>query len=92
MLEQLDSWDRGEIALTSLVSNLQGLFDASDVRHDGLRNEFYGRWAELDMVTELRTEPWAPPGVETDERLGSALASIRIYVEHVLAQPGRERD
>jgi hypothetical protein len=91
MLRQIDDWEQGTIGLRRLVEALYGLLEASEI--DGVyvygkgsehADELYRRWTELDMELELRTEPWAPAGSSSDERLSTAIASIREHIQRVL--------
>jgi hypothetical protein len=96
MLRQIDDWEQGTIGLRRLVEALYGLLEASEgggvhlleLQRTGKlaepADELYLRWTELDMELELRTEPWAPAGSSSDERLSTAIASIREHIQRVL--------
>jgi hypothetical protein len=66
----------GGLPIDRLAANLRGLFDATGIRSPDLRDEFQDLWADIDIESELRTEPWAPPGAVSDERLTRALDSL----------------
>lgn len=85
MLQQIDSWEQDRIELPVLTKNLYGLLKASEMDASPVGEGFYDRWAELDGETELRTEPWAPPGAASDERLAEIIAGLREYVRNVVA-------
>jgi hypothetical protein len=84
MRDQIDAWRRGEIALPTLSENLFGLLKASEMDASPVGEEFYSRWADLDSEVELRTEPWAPPGLASDERLEATLTSLLDLINQVL--------
>jgi hypothetical protein len=84
MVRQIDDWEQGTIGLRRLVEALYGLLEASEMKGAEPADELYLRWTELDMELELRTEPWAPAGSSSDERLSTAIASIREHIQRVL--------
>jgi hypothetical protein len=84
MLRQIDDWEQGNLGLARLVTNLYGLLEATEMKGTEPADEFYSRWAKLDMEVELRTEPWAPTGSASDDRLNAAIASVRDHVHRVL--------
>ena len=92
MLDEIDSFRAGGIDLASLASNLKGLLGASDLHGIGLDRDFWDHFQEIDMELELRTEPWAPEGSSSDERLDRGLTLFREWVEGVLRSPNQERE
>jgi hypothetical protein len=91
MLEQVDAYDAGDVTLAQLVTNLQGLLGATDLRDDALVREFWNHEAPIDMELELRTENWAPPGSANDDNLRGAIADYRVWASNVLATTDNER-
>jgi hypothetical protein len=86
MIERLDSYESGAIDLAKLADDLRGLLAASDVHDADLVGDFWDHFQEIDMVLELRTEPWAPPESDaSDARLQEGLDEFRSWVSGVLA-------
>ncbi|WP_156056052.1 hypothetical protein [Streptosporangium roseum] len=86
MAGRLALYDSGEIPLPKLAEDLRGLFEAADPRELSIRDSFEELWAELDAESELRTEPWAPPGLADDAHLREILRRLRSWIEtHGLA-------
>ncbi|WP_433248561.1 hypothetical protein ACQPYK_00750 [Streptosporangium sp. CA-135522] len=86
MTAYLDLYDSGTIPLLKLAEDLRGLFEAADPRELSIRDSFEELWVELDAESELRTEPWAPPGLADDAHLREILRRLRSWIElHGLA-------
>jgi hypothetical protein len=86
MAARLDLYDSGEIVLPKLAEDLRGLFEAAGPRELSIRDSFEELWAELDGESELRTAPWAPPGLADDAHLREILHRLRSWAEwHGLA-------
>ncbi|MFI6803301.1 hypothetical protein [Streptosporangium canum] len=83
MAARLDLYDSGEVSLPKLVDDLRGLFDAADPHELSVRDSFQWLWADLDAESELRTEPWAPPGLADDAHLSGILHGLRSWVTSV---------
>lgn len=81
MASQIESFEHQELSLQGLCSNLRGLWAASSQKNN---EEFEDLFAQLDMELELRTEPWAPPGSPSDERLNSGLLNFRNWIKRKL--------
>lgn len=81
MATRLDLYDSGGIPLPKLTEDLRGLFEAADPRELSIRDSFEELWAELDAERELRTEPWAPPGLADDAHLCEILRRLRSWIE-----------
>jgi hypothetical protein len=81
MAGRLALYDSGEIPLPKLVEDLRGLFEAADPRELSIRDSFEELWAELDAESELRTEPWAPPGLADDAHLRELLRQLRSWID-----------
>lgn len=81
MTGRLTLYDSGEIPLPKLVEDLRGLFEAADPRELSIRDSFEELWAELDAESELRTEPWAPPGLADDAHLRELLRRLRSWID-----------
>lgn len=86
MLDAVAEFRTGEFSLGVLVDSLRGLFVAADPHDMALRSEFESVWAPLDGEHELRTEPWAPPGLASDEALANHLEAFETFVRQVLAE------
>lgn len=85
MIEYIEDYERGALGLGALCSSLEGLLGASDLRDQGLVEEFWNHFVEIDAEHELRTEAWAPVGAASDERLRQALAAYKAWVRDVLS-------
>jgi len=83
MLESLDAFDGGDIDLTKLVADLDGLLTAADPHDEQLREDFYVLWIRLQGANELRIEPWAPRGSFDEARLRADVQSLRQWLEDV---------
>jgi hypothetical protein len=57
MIEKLDSYESGVIDLTTLADDLRGLVAPSELHHEDVV-DFSDHFPEIDIVLELRTEPW----------------------------------
>jgi hypothetical protein len=68
MIERLDSYESGVIDLATLADDLRGLMAASELRDEHLVDGFWDHFREIDMVLELRNEPWAPVGIRRVRR------------------------
>jgi hypothetical protein len=80
MIEKLDSYESRVIDLATLADDLRGLVSASEL-HDEDVVDFWDHFQEIDMVLELRTEPWAPPESDaSDARLRAGLDAFRAWV------------
>ena len=77
MIEAVDSLEPGDASLGRLVADLRGLVVEADPHDAQIRSEFEQHWTAIEGQHELRTEPWAPAGSASDERLADALASFR---------------
>lgn len=84
ILERLDDYESGEVGLRKLLADLRGLLDAADLHDQRVINEFRSYFAPLEGEYELRTEPWAPDGLASDERLDEALRDLRGWALAVL--------
>lgn len=91
MIEHLDDFDLRRIELATLCSHLKGLLGASDIHDQHLIDQFWDHFVEIDKEMELRTEPWVPPGVASDERLQAGLNAYRAWVHETLASTNRTR-
>lgn len=91
MLERLDDHESGDVGLGKLLVDLRGLLDAADLHNRRVIDEFWLYFAPLEGEYELRTEPWAPPGLAGDEALEEALRSFREWAVAVLRETGDER-
>jgi hypothetical protein len=58
MIEKLDSYESRVIDLATLADDLRGLVAASELPDEDVV-DFWDHFQEIDMVLELRTEPWA---------------------------------
>ena len=85
MLDKITDFRTGQIDLRSLVDDLRGLRTEADPHDPTLQADFEWKWAELEMELELRTEPWAPAGSASDERLNAGLEALDAFVRQVLA-------
>ena len=84
MLERLDAHQGGEVGLGKLLADLRGLLDAADLRDRVLTDEFRSWFAPLEGQYALRTEPWAPAGLASDDALDEALRDFRQWAAAVL--------
>lgn len=84
MLEEADAYRSGRITLAKLIDDLRGLYVEADPHDPATRADFEGYWSALDYEHELRTEPWAPPGAASDERLNDALVRFTTWVRSIL--------
>ena len=74
MLKPVDDLCAGRLDLAQLVSDLRGLLYIEADPHDPVvREDFESMWSPIDNEYELRTAPWAPPGLASDENLEAAL-------------------
>ena len=85
MLDRIVDFNLGNVDLKTLVSDLRGLYVEADPHDPTIRSEFEQMWGEIDMEMELRTEPWAPPGSASDERLSRGLEAFSDWVRRLLA-------
>lgn len=67
MIDYIEDYERGALGLGALCSSLKGLLGASDLRDQGLVEEFWNHFVEIDAEHELRTEAWAPVGAASDD-------------------------
>jgi len=84
MLDLIDNLRAGRLDLAKLVSDLRGLFVEADPHDPVVREDFESMWSPIDSEYELRSEPWAPPGLASDEHLEAALDNFRSWVQSVL--------
>jgi hypothetical protein len=85
----LDLYSSGEISLPKLVEDLVGLFDAADPHELSVRDSFRWLWSDLDAESELRTEPWAPPGLADDIHLSEVLHGLRSWITSITEETHR---
>jgi hypothetical protein len=83
MLDHIDAYESGRLPLPKLVQDLRGLFDAANPRELSVRDHFEDLWSVIDGESELRTEPWAPPGAADDQRLAATLGALRNWAASV---------
>ena len=80
MLERVRSFENDEIDLTKLVDDLRGLIIEAGPDAADIRDHFELCWSELDMIDELRTQPWAPSGSYDEARLQRGIEALRNWV------------
>lgn len=80
MLERVRAFENDEIDLTRLVDDLRGLIIEADPHDADIRDRFELCWSELDMIDELRTQSWAPPGSYDEARLQRGIEALRHWV------------
>ncbi|MCP3976556.1 MAG: hypothetical protein GY720_18875 [bacterium] len=84
MLKRINDYRGGTISLGKLIDDLRGLYDAADIHDGDIRSDFESYWSPIDGEHELRTEPWVPPGLASDERLTELLDEFSRWVGEVL--------
>jgi hypothetical protein len=85
MLDRLDAFERDDVTLRRLVSDLRGLYVEADPHDPSVRTNFERAWSSLDAEHELRTETWAPSGAASEEGLRGALDDFRFFLNGVLS-------
>jgi hypothetical protein len=85
MLENVRSFQRGELGLGHLGTDIRAEYVEADPHEGRIRDEFEAKWSPIDAENELRTESWAPLGAASDDRLREVLGAFRTWVEQVLA-------
>jgi hypothetical protein len=53
MLYKLTAFEKHELALSSLIGDLEGLFDALDLQDEYWREGFWDSWGDLEVVYAL---------------------------------------
>lgn len=84
MLGRVEDFRAGRVDLATLVSDLRGLFVEADPHNPVVRAEFEMMWSPIDGEYELRSEPWAPPGLASDGHLRAGLDNFCRWVHRVL--------
>ena len=79
------------LVVGQLVADLRGLYVEADPHDPRIRAEFEEHWSVLDGENELRTEPWAPVGAASDERLAGAIASFRSWADAVVTNDNSDQ-
>jgi hypothetical protein len=85
MLDEITDFQLGRLELGRLIDDLRGLGVEADPHDADLRDQLTLRIAELEMEHELRTEPWAPQGAASDDRLKDGIEAMGAFVWEVLA-------
>ncbi|MGW4644681.1 hypothetical protein ACWEN6_39660 [Sphaerisporangium sp. NPDC004334] len=83
MVERLDAYAAGEVALPKLVADLRGLFQIADPQEWAIRDAFEDLWVDLDAECDLRTQPWAPPGLANDAHLRRTIDALRSWASRI---------
>ncbi|MEO3808069.1 hypothetical protein ABGB17_03615 [Sphaerisporangium sp. B11E5] len=83
MVERLDAYAAGEVALPRLVDDLRGLFEVADPREWAIRDVFEDLWSDLDAECDLETQPWAPSGLADDTRLRRTIDALRSWASQI---------
>jgi hypothetical protein len=91
MLDRIDDYNKGSGSLETLAEDLRGLISAVDLHSRSLTDDFWDHFQQIDKELELRTEPWAPAGPQSDERLKAALSEFRAWARTTLDAADRER-
>ena len=60
-IREIDRYHPDQISLGTLISNLQGHFNAVNVHDPQLIEDFRSLLARMDGEHEVRADPWAPP-------------------------------
>ncbi|WP_214110773.1 hypothetical protein [Acrocarpospora catenulata] len=80
MTTRLDLYESGDLSISKLVQDLRGLFDAADPHERIIHDSFEHLWSDLDAEADLRTEPWAPPGLADDAHLAKLISALRSWI------------
>jgi hypothetical protein len=91
MQSQVRQFRGGELAVDLLAKNLYDISQAPDFATSALWEQFYDLWLPIDGEAELRTEPWAPPGLASDKTLNRALDAFVRWTAVQLAQEDDRR-
>lgn len=91
MIDTVDGYRSGRLPLSTLVADLPGFVEAAELHDRTLLNGFWGVFSEIDAEFELRTEPWAPPGLASDDRLAAAIDRFRDWALGVLDRASDQR-
>ena len=88
MLDQLTSFENGQLQLDTLVDNLEGLLNALDGVSDLWRETLFREWAKLeDERAYALFEGTKTFDHETTERLRSAAARLKLHVLTQIKDP-----
>ena len=87
MLSKLAETEDGKLALSSLIPDLEALFNAVDLADPDGREGFWDSWGELEMSYALALHRSSEPMDETSERLmWEAVENLKTLVAAKLRQ------
>jgi hypothetical protein len=87
MADTLLAFERREIALGSLIADLEGLLKALDPIEEDWREAFWDSWGELEMSYALAIHRSPEPMDQASERLvWEAVANLKLLVAAKLKQ------
>jgi hypothetical protein len=89
MIDAVDAFRAGQLALPKLVDDLHGLFAAADFHDSRLAAAWWEHEEPIDTELELRTEGWM--GFMSDEELERALSDLQTWARGVLDSTDHER-
>src|SRR4051812_47150635 len=88
MLDAVGRYERGEIGLGRLVSDLESLLDALDNLSEEWRDSFLGEWGDLEQVHAVALDRSENQLNDQESRLvGDSLKAIRAMVQAALETP-----
>ena len=86
---EVDEYRAGRRSLQKLVENVQGLFQAAEIRDRDLGEEFYLLWIAVDSELELRTAEWSRGEWIDDDSLSIALTQLQDWAVAISASEGQ---
>ena len=91
MADEVHQFREGRLPVDHLARNLRGLMLAADFKSSKLRDDFDALWSRIDAEAELRTEPWAPPGLASDDALSDGLDALLSWVRDRISDEDTDR-
>jgi hypothetical protein len=76
---EVDAHTAGTISTKQLLERSMGLMEAADLKMTSVWDAFQPIWSRVDAEHELLTEPWAPTGSGSQDRLEAAALKLRAW-------------
>ena len=87
MLYKLTAFEKHELALSSLIGDLEGLFDALDLQDEYWREGFWDSWGDLEVVYALALDmPSKPLSDSSIQHVWEAVAKLKSLIATKLQQ------